>query len=242
MYKPKVSPISYPNRHAHLPNKFSLLCWNLQKVDFSHSQNHNIEQFLNLDEIHILSLQEASIYASQHHFFGLPFVMTPNIETSKRVHGVLTASAYSLSPSHQFLSKNRELGFATHKPAVITQHPLSNGQSLTHVNIHAINFVPHFVFRKEMNLIWHKVKDYSGPMIISGDFNTWNRSRLKSLLKATAQLGLTMVEYPYSKPIKTLNRQPLDHIFYRGLNLDRAKAIAVPHISDHNPLFAEFSI
>lgn len=241
MYKPKRSPISYTNQHAPLPNRFTLLCWNLQKLNCSQYQNHTIEQLLNIDEVHILSLQEASISTHQLLFFGHPFVMAPNIETRKRIHGVLTASAYKLSSNYQFLTKNRELGFATHKPAVITQHPLSNSQVLTHVNIHAINFVPHFIFRKEMNLIWHKVKSFNGPMIVSGDFNTWNRARLNSLLQATKQLNLTMVEFPDNKPIKTLNRKPLDHIFYRGLTLIQAQAMAVP-ISDHNPLIAEFSI
>lgn len=241
MYTPKRSPISYPNKNTPLPNKFTLLCWNLQKLDVTQYQNHRIEQLLDIQEAHILSLQEASITVHQSNFFGLPFVMAPNIETRKRVHGVVTASAYDFSSNHRFLTTNRELGFATYKPAVITQHQLANSLTLTHVNIHAINFVPHFIFRKEMNLIWHKVKNFTGPIIVSGDFNTWNRARLKSLLHATTQLGLTMVEYPDSKPIKTLNRQPLDHIFYRGLNLHRAKAMAVP-LSDHNPLMAEFSI
>ena len=91
-------------------------------------------------------------------------------------------------------------------------------------------------------MLLHKIEPISGPMIFSGDFNTWNKTRLRTLQTITQQLDLTMVEYPDIRPIKTLNRQPLDHIFYRGLQLKKSRAISVPHISDHNPIIAEFSL
>ena len=241
MYKPKHSPLSDKTSELRLPNPFSLISWNLQKVDFSIYQPRKIEQLLNIEEMHILSLQEARIHENQRSFFGLPFCMAPNIETPNNVYGALTASAYQLEASHQFLTASRELGFATHKPAIITQHSLANKETLTHVNIHAINFVPHYIFKKELKLLLRKIEDMQGPLIISGDFNTWNRTRLTTLLKMTNQLELQMVDYPDIRPIKTLNRQPLDHIFYRGLTLNASRAISVPHISDHNPIIAEFS-
>jgi len=130
----------------------------------------------------------------------------------------------------------------THKTAIITEHLLSNNQILTHLNIHAINFVPHLLFKKELASLWDKIRHISGPLIISGDFNTWNRTRLRTLTAATNQLNLTQVEFPDPRPIKTLNRQHLDYIFYRDLTLKEAQALSVPDISDHNPLIARFCL
>ena len=240
MYKPKRSPVPSNASSQALPTTFNLLCWNLQKVDFSHYQHRDIDQLLEIEAVHLLSAQEASIQPDQHSFFNMPFVMAPNIETRQKLHGALTASHYQMSPHHQFLTQSRELGFATYKPAIITRHRLSNQQTLTHVNIHAINFVPHYIFKRELLVIWHRLEELEGPMIISGDFNTWNKTRIQTMLNATEKLGLSMVSYPDCKPIKTLNRQPLDHIFYRGLTLLESQAIAVPHISDHNPILAQF--
>lgn len=243
MYKPKHTPISHLTElQTTLPECFSLICWNLQKVDFSHYLNRRIEDLLDIEEMHILSMQEARIQPQQNSFFGLPFHMSPNIETKTNVYGALTASSHKQKPFGQFLTRTKELGLTTHKPTIITQHPLNNGQTLTHINIHAINFVPHLAFKKELALLVQKIQDIKGPMIFSGDFNTWNNTRLNTLLRLTKQLNLTKVEFDDITPIKTLNRQPLDHIFYRELSLIKSQAINVTHISDHNPIIAKFCL
>ena len=245
MYKPKLSPIqsSHSNQNGQhkLPIHFTLLAWNLQKVDFSHFIHRPIENLLPIQAPHLLSLQEAAIFLTQNKFFNLPFAMAPNIETAKKYFGVVTASSATIKPLRQCLTQSRELGCMTHKTALITQHTLANNQALIHVNIHAINFVPHKLFLKELRLLWAQLSHHSGPMIISGDFNTWNPTRLKTLIQATQQLGLQQVTFPDSQPIKTLLRQPLDHIFYRDLQLKSSQALSVPNISDHNPILATFS-
>lgn len=242
MYKPKNSPICLQPNYCALPETFSLVVWNLQKTDFSHFTHRTIDQLLPIHPAHLLSLQETAIQPQQNTFFNLPFYMAPNIQTPKKLFGVLTASAYQQSAHHQCLTQCRELGLTTHKTALITQHLLANGQYLTHVNIHAINFVPHHLFKKELLSIWHKIQKTTGPLIISGDFNTWNQARFSTLIEVTKKLNLTQVKFADVRPIKTLNRQALDHIFYRGLTLQDATALSVPQISDHNPLLANFQL
>lgn len=246
MYKPKFTPIPHSLHNSQnsnaLPDCFTLITWNLQKVDFSHYIHRPIEALLPVPEAHILSFQEAATRPSQFKFFDLPFVLAPNIQTQQKQFGVLTASAHHLKPHHQCLTQSRELGWMTHKTALITEHRLANGDTLTHVNIHAINFVPHQLFRKELQLLWKRLAHLEGPMIISGDFNTWNLTRLKTLDSATKQLGLRLTLFPDSRAIKTLNRQPLDHIYYRGLTLQNSEVLSIPEISDHNPLIATFCL
>jgi len=242
MYKPKLTPLSThkPASKTALPESFTLLVWNLQKHDFSHFLHRPIEELIQTPAADILSLQEAAIQFSQTRFFNLPFVMAPNIQTSKGHFGVVTASNYQVKPYRQCLTQSREIGLTTHKTALITHHQLSNGQQLTHVNIHAINFVSNQVFNQELQHLWLHLTHQTGPMIISGDFNTWNKTRLRVLEQATAKLKLKAVEFPDTRPIKTMLKQPLDHIFYRQLSLENAQALSVTHISDHNPLVATF--
>lgn len=244
MYKPKFSSIPHTDsakgHNLSLPDCFTLLTWNLHKIDFSHYINRPIEKLINIEAPHLLSLQEAAIQFQQPKFFNLPFVMAPNIQKHNKHFGVLTASEHHCTAQHQCLTRSRELGFATHKTALITEYNLANGQTLTHVNIHAINFMPHIFFKKELSLLWHQLSQHTGPMIISGDFNTWNKTRMKTLLQATSKLQLQLVAFPDHSAIKTMLRQPLDHIFYRGLTLIRSEALSIPQISDHNPLIAKF--
>ncbi|BCN94234.1 EEP domain-containing protein [Thiomicrorhabdus immobilis] len=246
MLKPKTTPITETNGHSTyqqaLPEFFTLLTWNLQKIDFSHFIHRPIEELLPITQVDLLSLQEAAIQPQQNRFFNLPFFMAPNIETRNRFFGVLTASQFKQSAHQQCLTNNRELGWMTHKTALITHHLLADGQTLIHVNIHAINFVPHHLFKTELRSLWSHIAHTKGPLIVSGDFNTWNKARLTTLLSATEQLNLSMVSYPDNSAVKTLNRQPLDYIFYRDLQLQDSKAMAVPEISDHNPLMASFSL
>ena len=241
MLKPKTTPISQHQHQETLPECFTLLTWNLQKVDFFHYIHRPIESLLSIPKVHLLSLQEAVIKPEQNRFFNLPFFMAPNIETKKQFYGVVTASNYYQSAFSQQLTQSRELGVMTHKAALVTQHRLNNGQTLTHVNIHAINFVPHHIFKAELLLLWNNIRLTQGPLIVSGDFNTWNKMRLNTLLKATKQLNLSQVVFSDSQAIKTLNRHPLDYIFYRDLSMRDAVVLSVPEISDHNPLIASFS-
>ena len=243
MYKPKLTPLSEntASETLCLPETFTLLVWNLQKTNFSHFLFRPIEALINVPAPHILSLQEASTLPLQNRFFNFPFVMAPNIQTAKYHYGVLTASPFQTKPYQQCLTRAREIGLTTHKTALITHHLLANGLTLIHVNIHAINFVSNQTFNKELKYLWSFLTHQTGPMIISGDFNTWNKTRLRSLQKAAQLLKLEAVPFADTRPIKTLLRQPLDHIFYRQLTLTTSHALNVPSISDHNPLIATFS-
>lgn len=242
MYQPKHSPISQNAEQKVLPKTFSILCWNIQKTDFSNLSPHQLQQQLNLQAMHIFVLQEARIRNNQNRCLNLAFKMSPNLQTKQNVYGTITASAFQQVMQQQLITLNKELGFATHKSAMVSKFKIANGDILTLVNIHAINFVPHFIFYKELKQLFQSLENISGPMIFAGDFNTWSKRRIKTLNSFMESLGLIQAQVNDTKHIKTLNRQPLDHIFYRGLKIMQAKAIAVPSISDHNPIYAEFCI
>lgn len=244
MFIPRYSPIPrQPLMHqAGLPSTFTLGVWNIHKEIKPFVHQAPMETFLGRQAPHILALQEAPHDCEQSLYFGVPFAMAANIQTKRQLFGVITASPYAFKTQQHCLTQTRELGWVTHKTALITKHFCDNGQSLVLVNLHAINFVSNKKFYQEMTHLATTLAGYSGPLILSGDFNTRNRYRLALVQEITQQLHLNPIEFNNSQHIKTLLRQRLDHIFYRDLICDHAEAVKVPKISDHNPLFAQFSL
>jgi endonuclease/exonuclease/phosphatase (EEP) superfamily protein YafD len=84
------------------------------------------------------------------------------------------------------------------------------------------------------------LKGYRGALIVGGDFNTWNKKRLLRLYRYMRTLGLRRVPFASAAGVKRFGRNPLDHLFYRGLNLKRFDIPDDEGISDHRPLTAVF--
>ncbi|WP_345978244.1 endonuclease/exonuclease/phosphatase family protein [Sulfurimonas sp. HSL3-7] len=170
------------------------------------------------------------------------YAMASNIETFQHLYGVLTATQVAFKKIRQNLSHRREVGMITHKSMLITHHQLPNGQNLHVVNIHAINFVSIKIFTKELEKIKTELHSCSGPMIVGGDFNNWTKKRMKALEAFQQALGLEKAEVHQEHHIKQIFAKPLDHIFYKDLKLLKAEAIDTKNVSDHNPIYATFSV
>jgi endonuclease/exonuclease/phosphatase (EEP) superfamily protein YafD len=112
-------------------------------------------------------------------------------------------------------------------------------QTLLVANIHAINLTLGVDrFTEQLEEIIAVLAEHQGPIIFAGDFNTWSNQRMHVLTQLTGKLGLDKVEFKGSSPIRFYG-QHLDHIFFRGMHLQQAKAIPVDS-SDHYPLQAHF--
>ena len=188
-------------------------------------------------------LQEAK-YTKQVPFelHEFSYALASNIETSKHLYGVMTAARIKFETVETKLTTKREVGVMTHKSQLITKHRLPNGQTLHIVNIHAINFVSAKLFIHEMEMIKEKVKQIEGPVIIGGDFNNWTDKRAHLIEEYREELGFKQAEIIEKRHIKHLFAKPLDHIFYRGITLLHAEAIDTGRVSDHNPIYATFSV
>lgn len=100
-------------------------------------------------------------------------------------------------------------------------------------NVHGINFVSLESYKVQMRQLADKLRDHNGPMIVAGDFNTWDPDRLDYLKKLFAPLGLSHVNTPIAGVLD------LDHIFLRGMK--PAFVFDLTHIdsSDHAPLMVD---
>jgi len=154
--------------------------------------------------------------------------------------GVLTASR--VKPDFLCSFRAPEPLSRIPKTVLITRYPLSDtDEYLVIVNIHMINFTFDLAgYRAQLKKAAEVVSQHRGPLIISGDFNSWNKARMKVLADITLELGAREVVFDKDHRA-TFMGQRVDHIFYRKLVPLEAFTEKVT-TSDHNPMQVTFRL
>ena len=163
----------------------------------------------------------------------------PGFRRGEKLTGVMTMSA-SEPLAHCSLTV-REPWLRTPKATGVTEYALSGtDQTLVVVNIHAVNFtfgVRHF--RDQLEKISAVLPDHDGPIILSGDFNTWRKKRFELVRDLGERLGLEAVHFEHDRRKLALGFA-LDHIYVRGLT-EKEASTRVVFTSDHNPMMVRLS-
>ncbi len=159
---------------------------------------------------------------------------SPGYRTSRALTGVMTVSAVKPLTQCNFVSV--EPWLRSPKATVITEYGLTDTDlTLVVVNIHAMNFTfGAHDFRMQIQRALSTLNDHAGPILLSGDFNTWSGKRSETLNEMTDSLGLKKLDYDEDHRKRFLG-QPLDHIYIRGLEVLEATTRKVGS-SDHNPM------
>jgi len=154
--------------------------------------------------------------------------------------GVLTASRSV--PDFACAFRITEPLISLPKTALVTKYPLSGtDKTLMVVNIHSINFtLGTQSFNAQLQEVEHIVSRHHGPVIFSGDVNTWSKKRMALLRDFAMRLGLKAVPFNTQGRTRVLGRAT-DHIYYRALTVTGAAVIEV-NSSDHNPLLVAFRL
>jgi endonuclease/exonuclease/phosphatase (EEP) superfamily protein YafD len=221
-------------------NGFSLLSWNIQKgmrvgweEDFSRlSYNKDL---IIIQEVSLTDSTRRLLQERYHHWdLALAF------EYQDNKSGVLTAS--KVEPSFLCAFRNKEPLIRIPKTILITRYPLSDGNQVVMVaNVHLINYtllVSHF--RAQLKQLEKILSKHQGPLIISGDFNTWNDERMAVVDNIASSLDLKAVTFSENYRATVFGRN-VDHIYYRGLEPIKAISIKIT-TSDHNPLIVKFRL
>ncbi|PKH01398.1 hypothetical protein CXF72_17155 [Psychromonas sp. MB-3u-54] len=243
MFTPRIFPQRLAHQQHALPDTFSLMVWNIHKENLHPQFLDRFEILIQEYPCDFLLFQEVKFpkkIASVLDSFS--YAMASNIETFQHLYGVLTATKIAFTTISSHLTHRREVGLITYKSMLITHHELPDGQALNIVNIHGINFVSLKGFIKELEKIKAVLHSCSGPIIVAGDFNNWTKKRIMALETFQHALGLEKADVQEPHHVKQIFAKPLDHIFYRDLQLLKAKAIDTKKISDHNPIYATFSV
>jgi endonuclease/exonuclease/phosphatase (EEP) superfamily protein YafD len=193
-------------------------------------------------EADILILQEASpdaaawdrLIPTHHRSFAMGF------RSFGRNTGVMTLSA--AAPVAECDLVEHEPWLRTPKAMLVTQYGLAGlDTTLLVINIHGVNFsIGMRELRRQLAAAEHIIAAHPGPVIFSGDFNTWRSARMELIDETVGNLGLAALEYDTDHRTRFFG-WPLDHIYVRGLDAVIATTYDIDS-SDHNPMLVELRL
>lgn len=230
--------------------EITILNWNIQKKNRTDHWTKDFKQLLEDYAPHIIQLQECQFQKGLEkllHAEHYGFIFAPNfVDILKNLHsGVLSASYSRHKQSTIIKSYAFEPLIKVPKIFLSSTYSISNrNDELLLLNIHAINFVGFWKFISQVQQLEYAIKTHSGPIILSGDFNTWNKRRTSILDKILMNAGLSKIEFDndHKKNIKKFFwSDSLDHIYYRGLSPSTTHVLKTK-TSDHNPLIVKFKL
>ena len=214
-------------------DEIRLVSWNMQKKSLP---NWRADYSRLTDGRDLILIQEASLRVDT--VGDLPSVphwsFAPGYRTDDSITGVLTLSRSQ--PLARCSFANTEPLLRTPKATSITQFALEDrDETLLVVNVHAVNFSLGLgSYKRQFKQISDVLEDHQGPIIFSGDLNTWRAGRTQTIEAMAAKLGLMAVEFSDDNR-KRFFGSPLDHIFVRGLSATDSDSSVVT-TSDHNPM------
>jgi endonuclease/exonuclease/phosphatase (EEP) superfamily protein YafD len=246
----------FPEPDQTLPPTITLVNWNTQKG--AHPQfNFDLAQLLERENPDIVFLQETRADLVQVEPMGGYFANGWSYPwPGGMTVGVLTLSRISPVRIDPVSTRYREFFVTAPKVSLITEYRLPGGQSLLTVNVHLLNFERwgDLKIRDQLEDLKSILKFHSGPIIMAGDFNTWNQKKLQLVEEVTGELNLTEVmEFPDGRTtgdlksdfINTIfgihSKLPLDRVYYRGFSIDSARILPYES-SDHQPIAVQLTL
>ncbi|MFK7815307.1 MAG: endonuclease/exonuclease/phosphatase family protein [Gammaproteobacteria bacterium] len=219
-------------------SRINFLCWNIQKGLKSNWQD-DLSNLVNGKDLVII--QEAVLHSDLTEVFdeSVHWTFAKGYKTKTHTTGVMTISKHE--PVRQRQLTCWEPWLATPKCTNITEYALSDtDETLIVVNIHAINFTLGLKpFRKQIDKVRKELSKHNGPIILSGDFNTWRKKRMRILDALALEYGLDALSFQEDHR-KVVFGQVLDHVYVRALTPESTDTYNVKS-SDHNPISAELS-
>ncbi|MBT8108695.1 MAG: endonuclease/exonuclease/phosphatase family protein [Gammaproteobacteria bacterium] len=210
-----------------------ILNWNIQKGG-NPGWRDDLDAFV--DQPDLLLFQEAALSpddwshlaAEQHTSFA------PGYRTRQALTGVMTVSA--AQPLTQCNLVSHEPWLRSPKATMVSEYALTDtDETLLVVNVHSVNFTFGLRdFSSQISEIESVVESHSGPVLLSGDFNTWRGRRAEIVQQAAESLGLEKLDFAVDHR-KRIFGQALDHIYVRGFEVVHATTQQV-QTSDHNPM------
>jgi endonuclease/exonuclease/phosphatase (EEP) superfamily protein YafD len=239
-----------------LPHRLTIVSWNVHKQGDARLQA-DLHSLLRQQRPALVFLQEATAELRDSTLMTGHFAPSwhyPWLDRSAT--GVLTWSPVAPTRSEVMPTRWREFFLATPKVALATEYLLPTGAQLLAVNVHCLNFERWgtLKFRAQLAALQGLMAKHTGPILLAGDFNTWNQRRLRLVTALARDLQLTEVG-EFAGALTTGDRQlavlnwllgidrtlALDRVYYRGLSLLSARVLPLTS-SDHRALQVTFAV
>ena len=144
--------------------------------------------------------------------------------------GVAIGSKYAPHTVDFIRAKSREMFWLTPKLSLFTEYKFGEHRVLF-VCTHVLNFVTTGAFSRSLYEIAERISLFPGPVILAGDFNTWNFKRYMIMKSIFRDLKMEHVDFEDDGRLLKL-----DHVFVRGFDVMDAKVHHTVLSSDHFPL------
>ena len=218
----------------------SLLNWNIYKGQRDNWAS-DFSQLIKQQDIVVLqeALLDKALFRTIHMQF-LNWSMNTAFYSDEVEAGVLTASKVRAVRSCGLRAAEPLIQIP--KTALLSEYRLSKGaQNLLVANIHGINFTfGTEAYEQQISALSQAISQHKGPVVVAGDFNTWSDKRMAIVNRMAERLSLKAITYKNHNRL-TIFGNPLDHVFYRGLELIKEDSLSVTS-SDHNPIRVTFRV
>jgi endonuclease/exonuclease/phosphatase (EEP) superfamily protein YafD len=159
--------------------------------------------------------------------------------------GVCTIASVRASRRFSVLSRYYEPVTRTPKMALCSYYPYDRPdcppeESLFVLNSHGINFRLRRPFLDQMLQLEEQLAAHRGPIILVGDFNTWEHGRVRILEAVAERIGLRRVRFPGG--VKMVRGHELDRVYVRGGEAVEQRVLVNHAASDHSMLAFQFII
>jgi len=225
--------------HTLDPENIDLFVWNIHKNQHADALNDLAEMAADMD---LVLLQEATLTDSpRDRLRRAPYwSFAPGFRTADSLTGVMTMS--SIQPLTHCFMQVQEPWLRTPKAISITEFALAgSSETLAVVNIHGVNFtIGVSDFTQQLEDIRVVIENHDGPVIVAGDFNSWNNGRVERVEHLSAQLGMTELTFAVDHRVTPFSHT-IDRILVRGLRVIDATTEVVES-SDHNPLAVRLAL
>ena len=234
-----IAPAPRPDRQRLDADAISVVNWNIQKGG-NPAWAADLETFDAAADLVILQEASPAIVDQSELAPGHHRAFAEGFRWRGRGTGVVTLSR--AEPVAECDLAAREPWLGTRKATVVTEYGLTGtSETLLVINIHGVNFsLGARELKAQIDDAETIISAHTGPVLLSGDFNTWRGGRAVLLDELVERLGLQAPAYEQDYR-KRFMGWPLDHIYTRGL----VPVAATTHdieSSDHNPMTAEFRL
>jgi len=226
-----------------LAHDINVLVWNIYK---GRGSNWAKDFKALSSDRQLILLQESVLNAPTDYLFtqrnAMEWLMARSFRNrrSRVEHGLKTGCVVSAIDSGFYMSPHAEPVSQTQKLLLKTVYPIGDStQQLLVINMHAINFVGVKKYVDQLDQLELALDGHAGPIILAGDFNTWNPARLTHFMSVADNANLNEAVMSRQGRLVHLN-QHLDHVFYRGLHLESIDSLENYRSSDHAPIVAHF--
>ena len=214
---------------------FSLFVWNVFKGQYAQAFEKDFTLFASGKDF--ILLQEAVIDHKmpiiwQRSFPTYQWNLAQSFHYKKDFSSTGVAIGSHVRPTAiDFIrAKTRELLWLTPKLTLFMEFDFAGKPALM-VCTHMLNFVTLGAFTNSLYEIAQKISQFAGPVILAGDFNTWNFKRYTVMKTILRDLKLDHVDLDNDGRILKL-----DHVFVRGFEVLRAEVHHTVISSDHFPI------